>query len=82
MDQNSKDTGDSQLEENQKVILGIWDNSKKFLHDLLDIREDSDRNETIESVRKDISFQGHNAWILIFSIFVLILWLLYFCFYK
>ncbi|KQC33130.1 membrane protein [Nonlabens sp. YIK11] len=70
MDQNSKDTGDSQLEENQKVILGIWDNSKKFLHDLLDIREDSDRNETIESVRKDISFQGHNAWILIFSIFV------------
>ncbi|SCY16092.1 uncharacterized hydrophobic domain-containing protein [Nonlabens sp. Hel1_33_55] len=65
-----KETNESQLEENQKAILGIWDNSKKFLNDLLDIREDSDRNETIESVRKDISFQGHNAWILIFSIFV------------
>ncbi|AZQ44730.1 DUF389 domain-containing protein [Nonlabens ponticola] len=58
------------MEENQKAILGIWDNAKDFMHNLLDIREDSDRNETIESVRKDISFQGHNAWILIFSIFV------------
>ena len=65
-----KETSESQLEENQKAILGIWDNTKKFLTDLLDIREDSDRNETIESVRKDISFQGHNAWILVFSIFV------------
>ncbi len=61
---------DNQLEENQKSILGIWDNTKAFLHGLLDIRGDSDRNETIESVRKDISFQGHNAWILVFSIFV------------
>jgi uncharacterized hydrophobic protein (TIGR00271 family) len=61
---------DSQLEENQKSILGIWDNTKAFLHHLLDIREDSDSNETIESVRKDISFKGHNAWILVFSVFV------------
>jgi len=61
---------DNALEENQKAIIGIWDNTKDFLHKLLDIRGDSDRNETIESVRKDISFQGHNAWILVFSIFV------------
>jgi uncharacterized hydrophobic protein (TIGR00271 family) len=61
---------ENQLEENQKSILGIWDNTKAFLHSLLDIREESDHNETIESVRKDISFQGHNAWILVFSIFV------------
>ncbi|WP_194850053.1 TIGR00341 family protein [Nonlabens antarcticus] len=68
MDEKPHD--DAQLEGNQKSILGIWDNTKEFLHGLLDIREDSDRNETIESVRKDISFQGHNAWILVFSIFV------------
>lgn len=68
MSQASKD--ENQLEENQKSMLGIWDNTKEFLHSLLDIRGDSDRNETIESVRKDISFQGHNAWILVFSIFV------------
>ena len=58
------------LEANQKTISGIWENITAFLNDLLDIRADSDRDETIESVRKDISFQGHNAWILIFSVFV------------
>lgn len=70
MNEKPVDKDENALEENQKAIIGIWDNTKAFLHNLLDIREDSDRNETIESVRKDISFQGHNAWILIFSIFV------------
>ncbi len=70
MDKNPIDKETSELEDNQQTILGIWDNVKAFLHGLLDIREESDRNETIESVRRDISFQGHNAWILIFSIFV------------
>jgi uncharacterized hydrophobic protein (TIGR00271 family) len=58
------------LDLNKEKIYGIWDNIKAFLSELLDIRKESDRNETIESVRKDISFQGHNAWILIFSIMV------------
>lgn len=47
-----------------------WRLLTKFLHDLLDIRQDSSAFDTIEAVRKDISFQGHNAWILIFSIMV------------
>ncbi|MGB5981487.1 MAG: DUF389 domain-containing protein [Nonlabens sp.] len=58
------------LENNQEKIYGIWDNTKAFLSELLDIRKDSDRSETVESIRKDISFQGHNAWILVFSIMV------------
>jgi uncharacterized hydrophobic protein (TIGR00271 family) len=61
---------DGNLDLNKEKIYGIWANIKAFLSELLDIRKDSDRNETIESVRKDISFQGHNAWILIFSIMV------------
>ncbi|WP_124979930.1 DUF389 domain-containing protein [Nonlabens xiamenensis] len=69
-DHNYNNAEDNLLEENQQKIYGIWDNVTAFLRDLLDIRQDSDRNETIESVRKDISFQGHNAWILIFSIMV------------
>ena len=36
----------------------------------MDISEETDREATIEGVKKDISFKGHNAWILIFSIFV------------
>ncbi len=48
----------------------VWESIKRFLNDLLDIRSDTDRDATIEAVRKDIPFKGHNAWILVFSIFV------------
>ena len=44
--------------------------SKDFFSELFDIRSDSDRDATIEAVKKDIPFKGHTAWILIFSIFV------------
>ena len=50
--------------------LNTWSNVKKFLRELFDIRTDSDRDATIEAVKKDIPFKGHTAWILIFSIFV------------
>ncbi len=49
---------------------GFWQNFKKFLNELLEIRGDTDRESTVEAVKKDISFKGHNAWILVFSIFV------------
>jgi uncharacterized hydrophobic protein (TIGR00271 family) len=68
--QSQQSSVDNNLDTNQQRITGIWENIMAFLQDLLDIRKDSDRDETIEAVRKDISFQGHNAWILIFSIFV------------
>ena len=41
-----------------------------FIKELLDIHDDTDRETTMETVKRDISFKGHNAWILIFSIFV------------
>lgn len=43
---------------------------KEFLRELLDIHDDTDRETTLEIVKRDISFKGHNAWILVFSIFV------------
>ncbi|MCG9970103.1 DUF389 domain-containing protein [Christiangramia crocea] len=46
------------------------DRARSFFSRLLDIRTDTDRESTMEAVQKDISFKGHNAWILIFSIFV------------
>ncbi len=49
---------------------GTFDEIKSFLTGLLDVRQDTDKEETVESVKKEISFKGHNAWILIFSIFV------------
>src|SRR5690606_36552273 len=57
-------------EELNDVKLNTWQNIKRFLLELFDIRKDSDPDATIEAVKKDISFKGHTAWILIFSIFV------------
>lgn len=53
-------------EEKKQAWLGVT----KFLKGLFDLQKDTDRDATIEAVRKDISFKGHTAWILIFSIFV------------
>ncbi|WP_432412823.1 DUF389 domain-containing protein [Rasiella sp. SM2506] len=47
-----------------------WQGVTKFIRGLFSLHEDTDRDATIEAVRKDISFKGHTAWILIFSIFV------------
>lgn len=49
---------------------GIWEGIKVFISELLNIQDDTDRETTVESIKKDISFKGHNAWILVFSIFV------------
>lgn len=57
-------------DEFENVKLNTWQSIKKFLTELFDIRSESDRDATIEAVKKDISFKGHTAWILIFSIFV------------
>ncbi|MCM4157479.1 DUF389 domain-containing protein [Gramella sp. AN32] len=58
---------EKELSEDAKRITR---DTRNFLRRLLDIRDDTDRESTIEAVKKDISFKGHNAWILIFSIFV------------
>ncbi|WP_313113037.1 DUF389 domain-containing protein [Aequorivita sediminis] len=57
-------------EEFEQVKLNTWQSLKQFLKELFDIRADTDRDATIDAVKKDISFKGHTAWILIFSIFV------------
>ena len=43
---------------------------KLFLVDLLDFRNDTDREATISAIKADISIKGATAWILICSIFV------------
>ncbi|WP_443632801.1 DUF389 domain-containing protein [Candidatus Marifrigoribacter sp. Uisw_064] len=60
----------SEQEEFDKVKVSAWESVKRFFSELLDIRSETDRDATIESVKHDISFKGHTAWILIFSIFV------------
>lgn len=57
-------------EELKKNAQGTFEGIKVFLSELLDIRHDTDKEETVETIKKEISFKGHNAWILIFSVFV------------
>ena len=72
--EDSENNGDVKITPNDKefesVKLNTWESIKKFLRELFDIRADTDRDATIDAVKKDISFKGHTAWILIFSIFV------------
>ncbi len=72
--ENSEDKIDDQNisdeKEFEQIKISAWQGVKLFFSELLDIRDDTDRDEIVEAVRKDISFKGHNAWILIFSIFI------------
>jgi uncharacterized hydrophobic protein (TIGR00271 family) len=65
---------DAAVEESKKAVKkdakGLFQNIKKFLVELLDFREDTDRDETIAAIKKDIPFKGATAWILVCSIFV------------
>ena len=49
---------------------GLFKSLKTFFIELLDFREDTDRDVTIEAIKGDIPFKGATAWILICSIFV------------
>ena len=50
--------------------LGLLASAKRFFKDLLDFRDETDRDATIEAIKNDIPFKGATAWILVCSIFV------------
>ncbi|MFT4612067.1 MAG: putative hydrophobic protein (TIGR00271 family) [Glaciecola sp.] len=54
----------------QKDAKGLWVSVKTFMVELLDFREDTDRDATIQAIKVDIPFKGATAWILVCSIFV------------
>lgn len=54
----------------KKDAQGLLNSISKFLSDLLDFRDDTDRDATIQAIKADISFKGATAWILVCSIFV------------
>lgn len=61
---------DQSREAVRKDAQGLFESIKKFFSDLLDFRDDTDREATIEAIKNDIPFKGATAWILIFAIFV------------
>ncbi len=70
MEEHNENNGTPVVEEFDHIKLNAWESVKKFFIELFDIHSDTDRDATIAAVKKDISFKGHTAWILIFSIFI------------
>jgi uncharacterized hydrophobic protein (TIGR00271 family) len=54
----------------KKDAQGLFASLKRFLKELLDFREDTDREATVQAIKNDIPFKGATAWILVCSIFV------------
>ena len=54
----------------KQAIKNAFESLRFFVVNLFDVRSEIDKQETIESIKKDLTFKGHNAWILIFSIFI------------
>lgn len=70
----SAQTQEEKVEEHKQAMKkdakGLFLSAMNFLHELLDFRQDTDRENTIELIKADIPFKGATAWILICSIFV------------
>lgn len=66
---NSQDS-DPNKESIKSTALGFFGSIKRFLIELLDFRNDTDREATISAIKSDIPFKGATAWILICSAFV------------
>ena len=67
---NNDDTVKQSKEAVKKDAQGFFKSIKTFMVELLDFRDDTDRDATIEAIKADIPFKGATAWILICSIFV------------
>ena len=65
---------DKAVEEKKDAVKqdakGLFSSIRTFLHELLDFREDTDRDATITAIKGDIPFKGATAWILVCSIMV------------
>ena len=68
--QEAQEKSEQKKEEVKKDFKGLLGSVKVFLHDLLNIRENTDKQATREAIEADISFKGHTAWILVCSIFI------------
>ncbi|MEM9142722.1 MAG: DUF389 domain-containing protein [Bacteroidota bacterium] len=57
-------------DEMKKDFQGLLGSTRKFVLELLDIRNNTDQEATKEAIIADIPFKGHTSWILICSIFI------------
>ena len=72
MEENNKIEIDLEVkkQEAKKEVTGIFGSVKAFLIDLLDIKKDTNKEGTVQTIKDNISMKGHTAWILVFSILI------------
>jgi len=72
MEENIKSEVDfnTKKEEVKKNVTGLVGGIKEFLVDLLNIKNDTNKEGTIQNIKDNISMKGHTAWILVFSILI------------
>jgi uncharacterized hydrophobic protein (TIGR00271 family) len=72
--EETKSDKDKEVEQSKEGIKqgakGLLASIKLFVVNLLDFRDDTDRDATVNSIKGDIPFRGATAWILVCSIFV------------
>lgn len=69
-EEKSQEAVEQSKEAVKKDAQGLIKSIKTFFSELLDFRDDTDRDATIQAIKGDIPFKGATAWILICSIFV------------
>ena len=67
---DKEDAVEQKKQEVQEGAKGLFESVKKFLVELLDFRDDTDHEATVEAIKIDIPFKGATAWILIFAVFI------------
>lgn len=68
--ENSDQNLDQKKEDVKQEFKGFFTAFKTFLTDLLNIREETDKELTITKIKSGIPVKSHNAWVLVFSIFI------------
>lgn len=65
---------DEHLEKKKKEVKqefkGFLDSFKDFIYNLLNIKDETDKELTITKIKSGIAVKSHNAWVLIFSIII------------
>ena len=54
----------------KRSLPEIWEATKDFFHDLVELREGMDREGTLENIHNNKRMRGSNAWLLMCSIMV------------
>ncbi|NRB58339.1 MAG: DUF389 domain-containing protein [Winogradskyella sp.] len=73
-EEEQKQNKEKLVEEKKQAVKqdakGLFSSISTFLSELLDFRDDTDREATVGAIKADISFKGATAWILVCSIMV------------